>query len=278
MARRKGRKEWNGISRGEWLDILADPEITTDLMMRILSVLARLPGHADRAKHIASVLGVEYRALNAAVGWAGTKVRAWCEAHKGTEACAGPSAPWEYVFDGAEEEDGTYLWILKPAAAEALAEMDRADWPERRAVEAILADDASSFGREGSLFAKAPPTTVDRIRQSLDEERAFFRRALTGGARCTVCGLTRLSLLRAVPYGEGGRKNRGLLFCPTHAALFAARLISFGPKGELLIADALSDEDRAALGLAEGMRARNPFSGRRMTVHRRQFKGGRKNP
>ncbi len=277
MARRKGKKVWDGITRKEWLSLFADPDVMSDVVIRIVAALYRAPRHTGRAKHIAAAMDMEYRALNAAVGWAGMKLRARLEA-EGRAPADAPAAPWEYVFDGAEDEDGTYLWILKPAAAAAWQEMEGADWPERRAVEEILADDASSFGREGSLFAARPPDTVDRIRQRLGEARLFQRRALGAGACCTVCGLARPSLLRAVPYGVEGEKHRGLLFCPSHGALFAAHLISFGPRGDLLIAEDLSEEDQAALGLTAGMKARNPFSGRRMTVHRRIFHGGRKKP
>ncbi len=285
MARRKGRKVWDGISREEWLALFADPEVMTDLVMRIFRALYHAPRHEDSAKHIAAAMEIEYRALNAAVGWAGTKIRArWDAAHPAPAAedgaetePAGPArAPWEYVFDGAEEEDGTYLWILKPAAAEAWRELEAADWPEKGELREILSEDASSFGREGSLFAEAPHETVRRIRGLLEEERLFRRRALAGGARCTVCGMGRMPLLRAVPYGEGGRKHRGLLFCPTHGALFAAHLISFSPKGALLISDSLSPADREAMGLREGMTAKNPFSGRRMAVHRRIFNASRR--
>lgn len=275
MARRKGRKVWDGISREEWLALFAEPDIMTDLVMRIFSALYHAPRHEDSAKHIADAMEIEYRALNAAVGWAGTKIRARWEAKQdGTAeppADGAERAPWEYVFDGAEEEDGAYLWILKPAAVEAWRELEEADWPEKAELRAILSEDASSFGREGSLFAEAPQETVGRIRQLLEEERLFRRRALGSAGQCTVCGLSRMPLLRAVPYGEGGRKQKGLLFCPTHGALFAAHLISFSPKGALLISDSLSGEDRAAMGLRDGMTARNPFSGRRMAVHRRLF-------
>lgn len=281
MARRKGRKVWNGFSREEWLSLFADPEIVTDLLMKIMGALYAAPRHEDSAKHIASAMEIEYRALNAAVGWAGTKLRARWEASHGAEAASGegeteaeaapPRAPWEYVFDGAEEEDGTYLWILKPAAAEAFRELVEAEGPARAELRQILSEDASSFGREGSLFAEAPHETVRRVRGLIEEEEAFRRRALAGGAQCTVCGLSRLPLLHAVPYGDGGRKHRGLLFCPTHGALFAAHLISFGPKGTLFVADTLSEADREAAGLREGMTAKNPFSGRRMAAHRRIF-------
>lgn len=275
MARRKGRKLWDGLSREAWLSLFADPEVMTDLVMRIFDALYRAPQHMDSAKHIASAMEVEYRALNAAVGWAGTKIRARWEAEHPEEAET-VRAPWEYVFDGAEEEDGTYLWILKPSAALAWREQEAADVPGRGELRAILAEDASSFGREGSLFAEAPHETVERIRGLLDEERLFRRRAFEKGRCCTVCGLSRMPLLQAVPYGDGGRKHRGLLFCPTHGALFAAHLISFSPKGALLISDSLSAGDREALGLREGMAAQNPFSGRRMAVHRRIFNAWRK--
>lgn len=289
MARRKGRKEWNEISREEWLALFADTEIMTDLVMKIFAALYRSARHEANAKSIASAMGIEYRALNAAVGWAGTKIRDWYAEKtapaekKEAEEAEGEllteeqpeetalRAPWEYVFDGTEDEAGAYFWILKPAAAEAWREMEEADWPERDALRRALAEDASSFGREGSLFAAPPQRTVERVREVMEEEDRFRRRGFEKGARCTVCGAERTSLLRAFPYGDSGRKQRGLLFCPTHGALFAAHLITFDAKGRLLISDSLSDTDRKAFGIEEGMEAKNPFSGRRMAPHRRIF-------
>ena len=47
----------------------------SDLMMTIISSLYHAPDYTDNAKHIADTLSMEYRALNAAVGWAGNKIR-----------------------------------------------------------------------------------------------------------------------------------------------------------------------------------------------------------
>lgn len=304
MARRKGLKVWNDLTREEWLAFFADPEVMTDLMMRIFSVLYHTPGHEGRAKHIASVLGMEYRGLNAAVGWAGMKIKAWYDTHHGRDGAAaeaeeaagertvpeiegtllsgGAPAPdeasrerksrpfWEYVFNGAEEAGGSYLWILKPSAAAAWREMEEAGWPLERPLWQLLREDVSSAGREGSLFARSPAETVAAVGAVLEEDRKEQWKAREPSPCCAVCGLARASLLRAVPYGD--IRQRGLLLCPTHGALFAAHLISFSPGGALLVSKHLSGADRAAAGVAEGMKARRPFSRRRMLVHRRIFK------
>ncbi len=306
MARRKGLKVWNVLTREEWLAFFADPAVMTELMMEIFSILYHIPGHEGRAKHIASVLGMEYRGLNAAAGWAGMKIKAWYETHhtksgasqggkdlpdegaaaretEGTLLSDGAPSPeeaprekreerpfWEYVFNGAEEAGGSYLWILKPEAAAAWKEMEEAGWPLERPVWQLLREDVSSAGREGSLFARSSAQTVAGIRTLLTRDRKEQWKAREASPRCAVCGLSRMSLLRAVPYGND--RQKGLLLCPTHGALFAAHLISFTAKGELLISKSLTGEDRAAMGLAEGMKARRSFSGRRMTAHRRMFK------
>lgn len=306
MARRKGLKVWNDLTREEWLAFFADPAVMTELMMEIFSILYHTPGHEGRAKHIASVLGMEYRGLNAAAGWAGMKIKAWYEARHGKSGASEeepalpsekPAAPeaeetllaegvpspeeasrkerekrpfWEYVFNGAEEAGGSYLWILKPAAVLAWKEMEEAGWPLERPVRQLLREDVSSAGREGSLFARSPSQTVAAVRALLAEDRREQWKAREPSGRCAVCGLSRMSLLRAVSYGSD--RQKGLLFCPTHGALFAAHLISFTAKGELLISKSLTGADREAMGLMEGMQTRCPFSGRRMTAHRRIFK------
>lgn len=307
MARRKGLKVWNDLTREEWLAFFADPAVMTELMMEIFSILYHTPGHEGRAKHIAAVLGMEYRGLNAAAGWAGMKIKAWYEAQQeksgvygeedpvpppekpegpeaeGTLLADGAPSPeealrkekaerpfWEYVFNGAEEAGGSYLWILKPAAVLAWKEMEEAGWPLDRPLRQLLREDVSSAGREGSLFARSSSQTVAAIGALLAEDRKEQWKAREPSGRCAVCGLSRLSLLRAVPYGSD--RQKGLLLCPTHGALFAAHLISFTVKGELLISKSLTESDRKAMGLAEGMKARCAFSGRRMTAHRRIFK------
>lgn len=320
MARRKGGKIWDGISRGEWLRLFGDPEIMTDLMMDIFFVLYEKGHGEDRAKNIALALDMDYRGLNAAVGQAGVKIREWYESAHGKElpepgedvlktgpadasgnalsgdgeaqlvqqdaetvlsgsekAAAGktmPSvrAPWEYVFDGAEEADGTYLWIMKPAARSAWEEMAEAADLEQRAFRHVLADDVSSYAREGSLFAVSPRQTVDRIRKLIRSREDFLRRSRRVGTCCAVCGVERISLLRPEPYGANGDRQKGLFFCPTHGALFRAHVISFSEKGTLLVSETLSDEERNALGLVEGAKAKASFSKRRMADHRRIFK------
>ena len=75
MARIKCAKRWNEISSSQWLSLFADPAVMSDLMMMIISSLYHAPDYTDNAKHIADTLSMEYRALNAAVGWAGNKIR-----------------------------------------------------------------------------------------------------------------------------------------------------------------------------------------------------------
>ena len=88
---------------------------------------------------------------------------------------------------------------------------------------------------------------------------------------CCVCGIQRISLLSAVPYGEKGMKGKGLILCPTHAALFAAHLISFSDRGKLLISPGVTEEEKERLGLRKGQDAKYGFSRRRMAEHRKIF-------
>lgn len=140
--------------------------------------------HMDNGKSIAAALHMEYRALNSAVGWAGGKIRDMAEKgllplypeekkarrpkksvplvqenlEKEEEPLQESSvmAPWEYVFDGVEGENGTYFWILKPAAAAAFGEMKEAGDRRIRAISKILEDDKTAEGREESLFPTLP--------------------------------------------------------------------------------------------------------------------------
>ena len=105
----------------------------------------------------------------------------------------------------------------------------------------ILSRDISSYGREGSLFSQTPDQTIALIREWIEERDRFTRKSLTEHAQCTVCGLSRLSLLCAVPYGK------------------------------LLVSSRLSEDEKKIMGLEDGAKARNPFSRRRMTLHRRIF-------
>lgn len=348
MARRKGGKFWDGLSRREWLMLFGDPEIMSDLMMDIFRVLCRGRGE-DRAKNIASALKVDYRGLNSAVGQAGIKIRAWYEARHGippaskesdepadaqdaeaealrkplpaesvlnfegtlfakreeeiaasgmplspeeknteektvTEvpvssdtarrkevAPALPQAPWEYVFDGAEEPDGTYLWIVKPSALSAWNEAAAAKNSELMALRRMLADDSLVYG-EGSLFGESSSHTLEEVRSLLHQYESFVNRSRRSDACCAVCGLSRISLLHPEPYGKKGNQQKGLYFCPTHGALFRAHLISFSDNGTLLVSKSLSKEEEEKLGIAKGMPAKAPFSKRRMAEHRREFR------
>lgn len=300
MARRKGLKIWNRITREGWLSLLGDPTVMTGLMMAIFDRLYHAEEYTDNAKNIADALHMEYRALNAGVGWAGNKIRKMAEggllpvypekdetpaeemlSAEGADVPAEKAAPkagkkkgmapWEYLFDGSEGEDGAYFWTLKPEAAAAFREYVEADLSERDVFRRLLEEDVSASGVEGSLFSQPPEKTIARIRTVLEKEAVFRRKSFEKDTCCTVCGGRRVSLLRSVPYGEEGNENKGLVFCPTHGSLFAAHLITYNDKGELLISRSLDEEDRKAYGLTAGAAAKNSFSRRRMTVHRRIF-------
>ena len=163
MARRKGQKCWEGIHRDGWLALYGDTTVMTDLMMEIFACLYHSPDRTDNAKHIAQILNMEYRALNAAVGWAGNKIKDICEAERKADAASQKNhilvsgdepqpdmSPWEYVFNGIEDEDGTYLWIMKEAAADAFREMEEANLMADVGIRDILSRDISSYGRGGS--------------------------------------------------------------------------------------------------------------------------------
>lgn len=294
MSRRKGLKQWDVITREGWLSLMGNPSVMTHLMMDIFDRLYDSRDHMDNAKNIAGALHMEYRALNAGVGWAGNKIREMMDGglldlypdanlsepeemvlsedmEEGREKVSLKRAPWEYVFDGTIGDDGIYFWILKPEAASAYREIREARDRERTVFKEILAEDESALGVEGSLFARSPDDTVKRIKKELLSEREFQRKSMTEDPCCMVCGGKRTSLLKAFPYEEEDRKTKGLLFCPTHGALFAAHLISFNDKGQLLISESLSEEERKIYGLKAGEMAKAPFKRRRMAVHRKIF-------
>lgn len=82
MARRKGLKQWDKISTEGWMTLLGDNAVMSQLMMRIFSKLYYTPDYTDNAKNIAEALYMEYRALNAGVGWAGNKIKSLYEEGK----------------------------------------------------------------------------------------------------------------------------------------------------------------------------------------------------
>ena len=295
MSRKKGLKRWDVITRDGWLQIMADSSIMTHLMMDIFDRLYDSENYMDNGKSIAGALHMEYRALNAGVGWAGNKIRELIEsgsvsvypasgkedreemwdtllpsdADGSSEKKERPA--WEYIFDGAVGEDGVYYWILKPETASAYREIREAGNLLAHHIRHILEEDESSLGMEGSLFASSAESTVCRIRKELEEESWFQRKSMAEHPCCLVCGAERISLLKAVPYEEGDRKVKGPVFCPIHGALFAAHLISYDHNGKLLISPALSDEERELFHLEIGSAARAPFRRRRMASHRKIF-------
>ncbi len=297
MARRKGFKIWDEITTEGWLSLMGNMTVMSQLMMQIFSRLYHSADYMDNAKNIADALHMEYRALNAAVGWAGLKIQDMYE--KGelltyhhpeetepqpTETSISPEfvlqetpkqvvkrSPWEYVFDGAEGEDGIYFWILKPEAIRAYRELMDANLWNTDGLRQILEEDVTASGREGNLFSESSETTVQRIRQLVEEEQDFKRKSWTKTPCCVVCGAKRISLLQAVPYGMKGREQKGLLFCPTHAALFAAHLISFSDEGNLLISKRLTEEEQRLYHISSTMKNQSPFSRKRMRAHRKIF-------
>ena len=161
--------------------------------------------------------------------------------------------------------------MLKPEMAAGFRELEEAEVSAEKSVREALAADISSFGTEGNLFSSTADETVEKIRKVLEERSRFFRKSLSEKAECCVCGIRRLSLLKAVPYGEGGMKHKGLVLCPIHAAHFAAHLISFSDRGKVLVSPSVTEAEKEQFGLTKGMDARYAFSRRRMAVHRRIF-------
>lgn len=185
MARRRGLKKWDRVTVEGWLRLMGDTSVMSHLMMEIFGRLYDSTDHMDNGKSIASALHMEYRALNSAVGWAGTKIREMVEKglvpvypEKEKKTLAAPSlvqeslgeasleekasetsetmAPWEYVFDGAEGDNGVYFWILKPEAASAYREIREAGSREIASISKILEDDETADGVEESLFPFLP--------------------------------------------------------------------------------------------------------------------------
>lgn len=273
MARIKGLKRWDGITIPEWYTLFATKAIISDLMMRMIFTLYHAPKHTDNAGHLAEGLFMEYRALNAAVGWAGNKIKDWYETKSETDKDMSQTrlsmAPWQYVFDGKEDEYGTYLWMIKPAMLSALSEIEKADISVVGHIWRLLAKDNSSFGAEGNLFSATADETVAHIRELLIEKESFFRKSLPDIPCCVVCGATRVSILRVVSYGDDEEKRKGLIFCPTHGSLFAAHLISFSSGGRLIISAKLSDIEQEQFNLHKGQLIHGRFSGRRMAAHRK---------
>ncbi len=295
MARRKGLKRWDEITVDGWLALLADKTVMSRLMMQIFSRLYHSTDYMDNAKNIAADLQMEYRALNAGVGWAGNKIRDMYE--KGllltyespkTIAAAEEEAeseeftlrenrkqlmrhPWEYVFDGTEGEDGIYFWVLKPEAVLAYKELVDADITCSDQISRMLETDVTVSGVEGNLFLDSSENTVAKLRRFMDEREDFYRKSMTAHPACAVCGADRISLLHAVPYGSGGETKKGLFFCPTHGALFAAHLISFTNEGNLLISSRLTEKEIELYGLRHIEKVHGTFSRRRMADHRKIF-------
>ena len=83
-------------------------------------------------------------------------------------------APWQYIFDGKEDEYGAYLWILKPEMAAAFRELEESEVSAENSVREALAADISSFGTEGNLFSSTADETVEKIRNVLEEREPFF--------------------------------------------------------------------------------------------------------
>ena len=296
MARRKGIKQWDEITTEGWLALMGDTSVMSRLMMQIFSRLYHSADYMDNAKNIAEALHMEYRALNAGVGWAGNKIREMyekgelltygdheeqvdaIEEHEGEEFTLKEAtkqvvkrSPWEYVFDGVEGDGGLYFWILKPEAVRAYRELMDANIWNVEPIRQMLEEDETSSGVEGNLFSENSETTVSRIRRFVDEEQAFRWKSLSKDPCCVVCGAKRLSLLQAVPYGTKGKNQKGLLFCPTHAALFAAHLITFDSQGHLLISRRLTTEEEILYHISKDMKAQGPYSKKRMTAHRKIF-------
>lgn len=101
-------------------------------------------------------------------------------------------APWQYIFDGEEDEYGAYLWILKPEMAAAFRELEEAEVSAENSVREALAADISSFGTEGNLFSSTADETVEKIRKVLEERSRFFanrfpKKRNAASAGFTVC-------------------------------------------------------------------------------------------
>jgi hypothetical protein len=296
MARRKGLKRWDEITTEGWLSLMADKTVMSALMMQIFSRLYHSEDYMDNAKNIAKALHLEYRALNAGVGWAGNKIREMYESgglltyHASekkdetpreeetgefrlseTPASRVRRSPWEYVFDGSEDDNGTYFWVLKPEAVRAYREIMDADIWHLDDIRQLLECDETAYGCEGSLFSHSSSHTVDEIRKRFSRNADFKRKTMGAHPCCIVCGADRISLLHAVPYGTHGESQKGLMLCPTHAALFSAHLISFSDAGELLVSPRISERERKLYGLIAGEKAKAPFSRRRMLTHRKIF-------
>ena len=234
MARRKGLKRWDEITTEGWLSLMADKTVMSALMMQIFSRLYHSEDYMDNAKNIAKALHLEYRALNAGVGWAGNKIREMYESgglltyHASEKKDETPReeetgefrlsetpasrirrSPWEYVFDGSEDDNGTYFWVMKPEAVRAYREIMDADIWHLDDIRQLLESDETAYGCEGSLFSHSSSHTVDEIRKRFSKNADFKRKSM--GAHPCAGQIGSLFSMRSL-MGRTASRKRGSCF------------------------------------------------------------------
>lgn len=109
------------LSRNEWLSILRDQDITSQLDLEMFQHMHMLKGNAGRATLIAHMLCKEYGELNLEVGAYAKRINA---AGYDIGMAAREAEPekykfWDLFFNGYEDGSG-YVWVIREELLAAL--------------------------------------------------------------------------------------------------------------------------------------------------------------
>lgn len=166
---------------------------------------------------------------------------------------------WTYLIGaGWRTQDGTLIWEMHPELAQAPVSLG---WASRAGAPDVVADltalTAASESNEASTTREA--LVAARVGQG-----PFRAALLRYWGACAVTGVSEPAVLRAShikPWRISSDAERldlynGLLLAAHLDALFDAGLITFDAEGRMTVSPLLAPEDRAQLGIVEGLRLR----------------------
>lgn len=163
------------------------------------------------------------------------------------------------IGDDWRTQDSAVVWEMHPQLAHALVALG---WASRAGAPDVAADIASLSW--SGVQGDEPGTTRDTLIAARVGQGPFRKALIRYWGSCAVTGVSEPAVLRAShikPWRDSSDAERldrynGLLLAAHLDALFDAGLITFDPEGRISVSPLLAPEDRAELGITDGMRLR----------------------
>ncbi len=172
-----------GITKEQWMNILDDPDLITDKDRKLLQLIFDCENHEARSSQLAQKLNMPHHLpINNRIGRLGKRIAEKLNIQVPTRSpLTNDPMWWSVPFQGRDEGEGRFCYILKPELKEAMQEIY-----EGAAIAEIISPEEIDSKSVENLYEGARKqvyvNSYERNRDARDQCVKHY------GARCIICG------------------------------------------------------------------------------------------